>query len=98
MIALSVFDQAPRRAGGAPGHALGDALTLARHVDGLGFHRYWIAEHHAFAALSLAAPEVLMGHVAAHTRRLRVGSGGVLLPNRRPLQVAEQFCALEALY
>jgi luciferase family oxidoreductase group 1 len=98
MIAISVLDQAPRRSGGAPGHALGDALTLARHVDGLGYHRYWVAEHHAFAAVSIAAPEVLIGHIASQTAGLRVGSGGVLLPNRRPLHVAEQFCTLEALH
>jgi luciferase family oxidoreductase group 1 len=98
MIAISVLDQAPRRAGGPPGHALRDSLTLARHVDGLGFRRFWIAEHHAFAAVSIAAPEVLIGHVADATRNLRVGSGGVLLPNRRPLHVAEQFCTLEALH
>jgi luciferase family oxidoreductase group 1 len=98
MIAISVLDQAPRRTGGRPGHALQDALTLARHVDALGFRRFWIAEHHAFAAVSIAAPEVLIGHVAAQTRSLRVGSGGVLLPNRRPLHVAEQFCTLEALH
>ena len=98
MIAISVLDQAPRRSGGPPGHALGDSLTLARHVDGLGFRRFWIAEHHAFAAISIAAPEVVIAHIAAHTHRLRIGSGGVLLPNRRPLQVAEQFCTLEGLY
>jgi luciferase family oxidoreductase group 1 len=98
MIAISVLDQAPRRSGGPPGHALGDALTLAQHVDDLGFRRFWIAEHHAFAAISIAAPEVVIAHVASHTRNLRVGSGGVLLPNRRPLQVAEQFCVLEGLY
>jgi luciferase family oxidoreductase group 1 len=98
MIAFSVLDQAPRRRGGQPGHALQDALSLARHVDRLGFKRFWIAEHHAFAAVSVAAPEVLIGHVASATRNLRVGSGGVLLPNRRPLHVAEQFCTLEALH
>jgi luciferase family oxidoreductase group 1 len=98
MIGISVLDQAPRRTGGRPGHALGDAITLARHADGLGFHRFWVAEHHAFAAVSIAAPEVLIGHIAAATRHLRVGSGGVLLPNRRPLHVAEQFCTLEALH
>jgi luciferase family oxidoreductase group 1 len=98
MIAISVLDQAPRRTGGRPGHAIGDAITLARHVDGLGFRRFWVAEHHAFAAVSVAAPEVLIANLALQTSNLRVGSGGVLLPNRRPLQVAEQFCTLEALY
>ena len=72
MIAISVLDQAPRRSGGPPGHALNDSLTLARHVDGLGFHRFWIAEHHAFAAISIAAPEVVIGHVArAHAPAAR---------------------------
>jgi luciferase family oxidoreductase group 1 len=95
---LSILDQAPMRVDGEPGHALRDSLVLARHADGLGFRRYWIAEHHAMDCVAASSPEIVIGHVAAVTRRIRVGSGGILLPNHRPLHVAEQFKTLEALH
>jgi luciferase family oxidoreductase group 1 len=98
MTAYSVLDQAPIRAGGAAGHPFHEMVALARHVDGLGFARFWIAEHHALGSAGCAAPEILIGPVAAATTRLRVGSGGILLPNHRPLHVAEQFRTLEALH
>ena len=95
---LSVLDQVPERPGGGPGHAFADTLALARRADALGFHRYWVAEHHALGALACSAPEVLIGHIASATTHIRVGSGGVLLPNHRPIHVAEQFRLLEALH
>jgi len=98
MTLLSILDQAPMRIDGAPGHALRDTLALARHADALGFERYWLAEHHAMECVAASAPEVVIGHVAAATSRMRVGSGGILLPNHRPLHVAEQFRTLEALH
>lgn len=94
---LSLLDQAPRREGGPAGHALRDMQALARLADAEGFTRLWVAEHHALGSVDNGAPEVVLGVLAAQTTRLRVGSGGVLLPNHRPLHVAEQFRALEAL-
>ncbi|AKJ08810.1 luciferase [Streptomyces incarnatus] len=98
MTALSVLDQGPVRVGGAPGHALHDALELARVVEELGYRRYWVAEHHSTAMMGTSAPEILIGHLAAHTTRLRLGTGGMMLPNHRPLHLAEQFRTLNALY
>jgi luciferase family oxidoreductase group 1 len=98
MVGYSVLDQSPMRAGAAPGHALRETLMLARHADALGYTRYWLAEHHALGSLASSAPEVLIGHVASVTERMRIGSGGVLLPNHRPIHVAEQFRTLEALH
>jgi luciferase family oxidoreductase group 1 len=98
VTAYSALDQAPSRAGAAPGEALRETIELARHVDGLGYTRFWVAEHHAMGGVESSSPEVMIGHVASATRHLRVGSGGVLLPNHRPLHVAEQFRTLEALH
>lgn len=95
---FSILDQAPMRVDGAPGHALRDTLMLAAHADALGFTRYWIAEHHAMDCVAASSPEVVIGHAASVTRRIRVGSGGILLPNHRPLHVAEQFRTLQALH
>jgi luciferase family oxidoreductase group 1 len=95
---LSVLDQAPTREGGAPGHAFHDALALAEAADGLGFTRFWVAEHHAIGSVAISAPEVLIGLIGARTTRIRIGSGGMLLPNHRPIHVAEQFRCLEALH
>jgi len=95
---LSILDQAPMRVDGEPGHALRESLALARHADALGFHRYWVAEHHAMDCVAASAPEIVIGHIATVTSRIRVGSGGILLPNHRALHVAEQFRTLEALH
>jgi luciferase family oxidoreductase group 1 len=86
------------RAGEAAGSAIARSVDLARHVEQLGYKRYWLAEHHAIPGLACSATPVLIGHVAAATKTIRVGSGGVMLPNHAPLVVAEQFGTLEALY
>ncbi len=97
-IALSVLDQSPIRKGGTPGEAVAESVELARHCEALGFRRYWIAEHHNSGALASASPEILIGHIASQTERMRVGSGGVMLMHYSPLKVAEQFRMLEALH
>ncbi|UMG93418.1 LLM class flavin-dependent oxidoreductase [Nocardioides sp. TF02-7] len=96
--ALSVLDLVPVRTDQATGDALAATIALARTADDLGYRRYWLAEHHNMAAVAATNPPVLIGMVAAHTRRLRVGSGGVMLPNHAPLVVAEQFALLEAAF
>jgi luciferase family oxidoreductase group 1 len=98
MTEFSVLDQAPARAGTSPAQSIRDVLALARHAEALGYRRFWIAEHHAMGGVASTAPEILIGQAAASTRELRVGSGGMLLPNHRPLHVAEQFLTLEALH
>src|SRR6266498_6037618 len=95
---LSVLDQSPVRSGGTPADAIHETLDLARAADRLGYHRYWLAEHHSTAGLAGSSPEVLIGRVAALTSRIRVGSGGVMLTHYSPLKVAESFRVLEALY
>jgi len=95
---FSVLDQAPTRAGSSQAQAVRDVERLARHVEPLGYHRFWIAEHHALGSVASTAPEVLIGHVASRTQKIRVGSGGILLPNHRPLHVAELFRVLAALH
>lgn len=97
-LSLSVLDQCPVPAGAAPSEALADSLALASAVEGLGYRRYWVAEHHNTASLASVSPEVLAGAVAGHTTTIRVGSGGVLLPHYSPLKVAENFRLLDALY
>ncbi len=98
MTILSVLDQSPILAGKTPADAINDTLALARHVDALGYHRYWLAEHHSSGGLAGASPEILIGQVAAHTSHLRVGSGGVMLGHYSALKVAENFRMLETLY
>jgi len=98
MTVFSVLDQAPTRAGTSGAQAIREVELLARHIDPLGFARFWIAEHHAMGGVASTAPEVLIGHIASATSRVRVGSGGMLLPNHRPIHVAEQFLTLEALH
>jgi luciferase family oxidoreductase group 1 len=98
VTAFSVLDQAPARAGVPAAESIRSVVPFARRVDALGFTRFWIAEHHAMGGVASSAPEVLIGQVAAVTRRLRVGSGGILLPNHRSLHVAEQFRTLAALF
>jgi luciferase family oxidoreductase group 1 len=98
MIPLSVLDLFPVSTGTSPSAAIHDSIALARRVDALGYTRYWIAEHHNMPSIASSAPEVLIGHVASVTKRMRVGSGGIMLPNHTPLRVLEIFKTLEALH
>jgi luciferase family oxidoreductase group 1 len=95
---FSVLDRSRVREGHTAAEALRDTVRLAREVEALGYHRFWVAEHHGVPGVAGSAPTVLAAAVAAATRTLRVGTGGVMLPNHRPLVVAEQFGVLEALY
>src|SRR5271170_7189106 len=95
---LSVLDLSPIPSGSTSGDALRNTLDLAKLADGLGFTRYWLAEHHNTPLIASSVPEVLIGHVADVTHRFRVGSGGIMLPNHVPLKVAETFRVLEALH
>jgi luciferase family oxidoreductase group 1 len=97
-LRLSVLDQSPVSEGSTGSDALGNTLELARLADRLGYHRYWVAEHHGGPMLAGPSPEVLIGPIAAATERLRVGSGGVMLPHYSPLKVAESFSVLAALF
>ncbi|MFV2101146.1 LLM class flavin-dependent oxidoreductase [Micromonospora sp. LOL_024] len=97
-VPLSVLDLAPVAAGASAGEALRHTTELARRADELGYHRFWVAEHHNMPAIASSAPAVLVAHLAAHTAEIRLGSGGVMLPNHAPLVVAEQFGTLEALH
>jgi luciferase family oxidoreductase group 1 len=98
MLTLSVLDQSPVRQGVTPREALLETIELAKHCEALGYRRYWLAEHHATPALAGSAPEIMIARIAAETRRLRVGSGGVMLSHYSSLKVAEQFRMLETLY
>jgi luciferase family oxidoreductase group 1 len=98
MVPLSVLDLSPVTSGSSGTQALRNSLDLAELADRLGYTRYWLAEHHNLASIASAAPEIMIGQIAARTRRLRVGSGGVMLPNHAPLMVAERFKVLEALF
>ena len=95
---LSVLDQAPIRKGGTATQAIAETIELARHADRLGYHRYWLAEHHNSSSLACASPEILVAAVADRTERIRVGTGGVMLPHYSALKVAETFRMLEALH
>jgi luciferase family oxidoreductase group 1 len=97
-LAASVLDLVGMRAGESAGSAIARSVDLAQHVERLGYKRYWLAEHHSISGLACSATPLLIGHVAAATKVIRVGSGGVMLPNHAPLIVAEQFGTLEALY
>jgi luciferase family oxidoreductase group 1 len=98
MIPLSVLDLSVVTTATPPAVALRNSIDLARHVDGLGYVRYWLAEHHNLASVASPAPDVMIGQIAAVTNHIRVGSGGVMLPNHAPLVVAERFKMLEALF
>jgi luciferase family oxidoreductase group 1 len=98
MIPLSVLDLSPVAEGSDVGEALRNSIDLARHAERLGFHRYWLAEHHNMPGIASAATAVVIGQVAAATSTIRVGSGGVMLPNHAPLVIAEQFGTLDALF
>jgi luciferase family oxidoreductase group 1 len=95
---LSVLDLSPVAAGSSGAAALRNSLDLARLADRLGYTRYWVAEHHNLASIASTAPEIMIGQIAAATERMRVGSGGVMLPNHAPLMVVERFKVLEALF
>jgi luciferase family oxidoreductase group 1 len=97
-LRLSILDISPVSSGSSSTAALRNTLDLARLADDLGFIRYWLAEHHSSALIASSVPEVMIGHVASVTKRIRVGSGGVMLPNHAPLKVAETFRLLEALH
>ncbi|HEY0511693.1 MAG TPA: LLM class flavin-dependent oxidoreductase [Thermoanaerobaculia bacterium] len=98
VLRLSVLDQAPISQGSTGSDALHNSIDLSRLVDGLGYHRYWVAEHHGTPMLASPSPEALIGPIAAATSRLRVGSGGVMLPHYSPLKVAETFSMLSGLF
>ncbi|WNH50066.1 MULTISPECIES: LLM class flavin-dependent oxidoreductase [Stenotrophomonas] len=95
---LSILDLAPVCEGSDTTGAFANMLDLAQHAEGWGYHRYWLAEHHNMPGIASAATAVLIGHVAGGTQRIRVGAGGIMLPNHSPLQVAEQFGTLASLY
>lgn len=97
-IPLSVLDVAGVNEGSSPRETFKDSISLAQHVEKLGFNRYWFAEHHNMPGIASSATSVLIGHIAGATERLRVGSGGVMLPNHAPLVIAEQFGTLESIY
>ena len=98
MPPVSVLDLSPVVSGSTEAQALRDTIELARHADRLGYERYWLAEHHGGAMVASSSPELMIGQVAAATTGIRVGSGGVMLPNHSPLRVAEQFKVLSALF
>ena len=98
VIPLSVLDLVPVASGRTSSSALQDAVTLAKHVEELGYERLWVAEHHGMPGIASSAPAVLIAALAGATSRIRVGSGGVMLPNHPPLTVAEQFGTLAGLY
>src|SRR5258708_30458848 len=97
-VPLGVLDQSPVISGHSPAEAIAEPVSLARLAEELGYRRYWLAEHHAIAALADPSPEILVSRVASATSRIRVGTGGVLLPYYSPLKIAEQFRMLEALF
>jgi luciferase family oxidoreductase group 1 len=98
MIHLSVLDLSPVTLGSNPGQALRNSRLLAAHADRLGFNRFWMAEHHNMTGVASAATAVALGYVAEGTSRIRIGSGGIMLPNHAPLVIAEQFGTLASLY
>ena len=97
-IPISVLDLSPIAQGGTAADALRNSLSLARHVERLGYKRFWLAEHHNMTGIASAATSVVIGYVAGGTSKIRVGAGGIMLPNHAPLVIAEQFGTLETLY
>lgn len=98
MIPFSILDLCPILQDGGPAQAFADSVELAQLADELNYQRFWIAEHHNMPGIASAATSLIIGHVASHTKRIRVGAGGIMLPNHSPLVIAEQFGTLEALY
>jgi luciferase family oxidoreductase group 1 len=97
-VRLSVLDQSPVPEGFTPAQALANSIDLAKHVERLGYHRFWMSEHHAMDLLACTAPEVVLARIGAETTRIRIGSGGIMLPHYSPFKVAEVFRTLHALY
>jgi len=97
-LRLSVLDQSPVAEGGRPADALQNSIGLARRVDELGYKRFWMSEHHAMDTLACTAPEIMLSRIGAETKRIRIGSGGIMLPHYTPLKVAEVFRTLYGLY
>src|SRR4030088_1035471 len=98
MVPISILDLVPVILGETPREALRKSLDLAQHAERLGYTRYWVAEHHNMTAIASAATSVVIGYLAGGTSTIRVGSGGIMLPNHSPLVIAEQFGTLESLY
>src|SRR3954449_11794717 len=98
MILHSILDLAPIRQGSNASEAFRNSLDLAQHAEQWGYHRYWLAEHHNIPGIASAATAVVIGYIAGGTTRIRVGAGGIMLPNHAPLVIAEQFGTLESLY
>ncbi len=97
-IAISVLDLATILAGKKPADTYRNSIDLAQHVEKWGFKRYWFAEHHSMESIASSATSILIGHIAGHTSTIRVGAGGIMLPNHAPLVIAEQFGTLESMY
>lgn len=97
-VKLSMLDLVPTRIGHSTADAIRESVAVARHVEQLGFERFWLAEHHNIEGIASSATAVLIGHIAGHTQRIRIGSGGIMLPNHPPLVVAEQFGTLATMY
>src|SRR6187200_3065486 len=98
MPLISILDLAFVAEGSTPADALRNSLDLARHAERWGYNRYWLAEHHNMVGIASAATSVVIGHVAGGTKTMRVGAGGIMLPNHSPLVIAEQFGTLDALF
>src|SRR5919205_2111341 len=98
MLPLSVLDLSPIVEGGDASQSLRNTLDLARHAERWGYRRYWLAEHHNMPGIASAATSVVIGHIAGGTSTIRVGAGGIMLPNHAPLLIAEQFGTLASLY
>ena len=98
MIPFSILDLSPIQQGATAADALRNTLALAQQAERLGYQRYWLAEHHNMPGIASAATALVIGHVAGGTKTIRVGSGGIMLPNHSPLVIAEQFGTLESLY
>lgn len=98
LLRLSVLDQSPVPSGSTPAQALRNSISLAQHVESLGFNRFWMSEHHSMETLACTAPEIMLARIGAETTKIRLGSGGIMLPHYTALKVAETFRTLHALY
>jgi luciferase family oxidoreductase group 1 len=97
MVPLSILDLVPVKESATPREALAESLNLARHAERLGYRRYWVAEHHNMAGIASAATSVVIGHLAGGTASIRVGSGGIMLPNHSPMVIADNLLNFESL-